>query len=145
MSDVGTATVRVTHDHGATAERVFDAWVDPAVARGWLFNAPGGQIVRADIDARVGGRFTIVDRREDGDAEHVGRYVEVERPRRLVFDFSVPKYSTLETRVTIDIVPAGTGCALTLTHDGVLADSLERTRQGWTTMLQRLDDHLAAR
>lgn len=139
MSADPTGTVRVAHRFDVPRERVFDAWLDPAQARRWLFVAPGGQIVRCDIDARVGGRFTIVDRREGEDVEHVGSYLEIARPARLVFSFSVPKFSAVETRVAIDIVPAGTGCSATLTHEGVLPDYVERTRQGWTTMLQGLD------
>ena len=64
------------------------------------------------------------------DIDHVGEYLEIERPTRLVFTFAVPKYSPESTRVSIDIVPAGTGCKLTLTHEGVLPEWVSRTRGG---------------
>ncbi len=48
--------VRVTRRFDASAERVFDAWLGPAKASRFLFATPAGQMVRADIDARVGGR-----------------------------------------------------------------------------------------
>ncbi|HYN64260.1 MAG TPA: SRPBCC family protein [Candidatus Limnocylindrales bacterium] len=135
-----SATVRVSHRFSASPERVFNAWLDPATASRWLFATPSGLNVRAEIDARVGGRFTIVDRREGEDIEHTGEYLEIDRPRRLVFSFAVPKYSQQFTRVCIDIVPVdGGGCELTLTHEGVLQDYLARTRDGWQTMLQGLD------
>jgi uncharacterized protein YndB with AHSA1/START domain len=122
----------------APAERVFDAWLDPNSAGKWLFATETGQMVRVEIDARVGGHFAFVDRRDGVDVEHVGEYFEIDRPRRLAFHFSVPKYSTVVTRVTIDIVPLGSACELTLTHEGVLPEWLEPTKTGWTGILGTL-------
>src|ERR1043165_7111000 len=71
--------------------------------------------------------------------DHAGEYIEVERPRRLSFDFSVPKFSTQRTRVTIDIAPNGDDAAeLTLTHEGVLDGWEEKTKAGWATILEAL-------
>jgi uncharacterized protein YndB with AHSA1/START domain len=136
-------TVRVTRRFGAPAERVFDAWLDPKTAGRWLFATATGQMVRVEIDARIGGRFIFVDRRDGEDIEHCGEYVDIDRPRRLVFTFGVPKYSTETTRVCIDIVPRDTGCELTLTHEGVLPEYAERTLGGWTEILGRLAAGLA--
>lgn len=136
------ATVRVSHRFDASAERVFDAWLDAEKARTFLFATASGQMVRADIDGRVGGAFCFVDRRDGKDVEHVGTYLEIDRPRRLVFTFAVPTYSAATTRVTIDIVPADTGCTLTLTHEGVLADWASQTESGWTMILDGLASRL---
>ncbi|HEY1785380.1 MAG TPA: SRPBCC family protein [Pirellulales bacterium] len=130
--------IQVTHSFEQPAERVFDAWLDPANAGRWLFATPTGQMVRVAIDPRVGGSFTLVDRRGGDDVEHTGQYLEIARPRRLVFTFSVPKYSALSTTVTIDIVAAGTSCELKLTHDGVLPEYASRTREGWGKILTGL-------
>jgi uncharacterized protein YndB with AHSA1/START domain len=132
------ATVRVAHHFSASAERVFDAWLDPAKAGKFLFATPTGTMVRAEIDPRVGGRFCFVDRRDGQDAEHVGTYLEIDRPRRLVFTFGVPQFSSEMTRVTIEIVAHGTGCELTLTHDDVLPDYATRTEGGWRMILDSL-------
>lgn len=98
-------------------------------------------MVRAEIDARVGGKFVFTDRRDGVDVEHTGEYLEIERPRRLVFTFAVPQFSAESTRVSIDIVPLETGCELTLTHEGVLPDYVTRTEAGWGMIL----DNLAAK
>jgi uncharacterized protein YndB with AHSA1/START domain len=138
MSTQDRAMVRVTHRFSTSAERVFDAWLDPAKARKFLFTTPTGQIVRAEIDARVGGAFCFVDRRDGEDVEHSGKYLEIDRPRRLVFSFVVPKYSREITRVTIEIAPEGSGCTLTLTHEGVLLEWAKPTEGGWTGILKDL-------
>ena len=130
--------VRVHRRFDASAERVCDAWLDPIRAGRWFFATPTGVMVRTEIDPRVGGRFCFVDRRDGVNVEHVGEYLEIDRPRRLVFTFGVPQYSSQFTRVSIDIVASDTGCELTLAHEGVLPDYANRTRQGWTGMLEGL-------
>jgi len=134
--------VRLTRHFDASPERVFDAWLDPAAAGKWLFATPTGQMTRVEIDARVGGKFLLI-RRDGDDVDHKGEYIEVDRPRRLAFTFKVPKYSSENTRVTIDIVPVGNGCNLTLTHEAVLPEWLDRTRQGWTMILDNLAGQLS--
>lgn len=133
--------VRVTHRFEATAERVYDAFFDREKVAKFLFATPAGRVVRCEIDARVGGRFVIVDRRGTDDVEHVGRYVELERPRRIVFAFSVPRYSTDEDTVCIDIEPRAVGCELTLTHEmnSKYAQFAPRTRDGWSKMVEVLE------
>jgi uncharacterized protein YndB with AHSA1/START domain len=142
MKPEQTVSVRVTHRFAASAERVFDAWLDPSKVCKFLFATPTGQIVRVDIDARVGGRFTIVDRRNGEDVEHVGTYVAIERPRRLVFGLSVPKYSSDESRVEIEIQPLAQGCELTLVQymPGRYAEAKGRSQDGWRRILEMLDE-----
>lgn len=132
-------TIQVRHTFSASPERVFDAWLDPAKAGQFLFATPTGQMVKAEIDARVGGRFLFVDRRDGTDVEHTGEYLEIERPSRLVFSFGVPQFSPEFTRVTVEITPQGTGCVLILTHEGVLPDYQDRTQAGWRMILDGLE------
>jgi uncharacterized protein YndB with AHSA1/START domain len=128
---------RVTHRFDASAERVYDAFLDPDRAGRFMFATPTGQIVRCDIDARVGGAFTIVDRRNGEDVVHTGKYLTLERPRRIVFTLSVEKYSSGTDTVTIDIAPLRKGCELTLTHEMSAQDPSVRGRAeaGWAEIL----------
>jgi uncharacterized protein YndB with AHSA1/START domain len=130
-------TVRVTRAFRVSAERVYDAWLDPAKAGRFLFATPTGQMVKVELDPRVGGRFLFVDRRAGQDVAHHGRYLALERPRRLAFDFWLDDERD-KTRVTVTIVPAGAGCELTLVHERVEAEYAERTQGGWTTILESL-------
>ena len=132
-----TSTVTVARRIAAPPEQVFDAWLDPKLAAQWLFATADGVMERCEIDAQVGGRFRIDERRGDTVAEHFGEYVEIDRPRRLAFDFWT-SFSAERTRVTVAIAADGDGSLLTLVHEGVWSDYEARTRQGWTTILEGL-------
>jgi len=139
------SSFRVTRHYDAPPEEVFDAWLDPQRAGKFLFATPTGKMLRVEIDPRVGGTFNITERRDGDDVEHVGDYTEIDRPRRLAFDFAVPKYSSQRTRVTIDIAPAAVGSKLTLTQEGVMPGYEERTREGWRSVLEGLAAALSER
>ena len=135
--------VRVTHRYKAPPEIVFDAFFDVNLAKKFMFATPDGEMVKAELDPRVGGKFNFTDRRpEHGDVEHVGTWLEIDRPRRLVFEFAVPQYDPGKTVVTIEIAPDGDGSVLTLSHDGVFEDYLAQTQKGWTMILANLETAL---
>ncbi|MHC5543277.1 SRPBCC family protein, partial [Singulisphaera rosea] len=103
------------------------------------------RMVRAETDPRVGGTFCFVDRRDGRDIEHLGEYLELERPSRLVFAFCVPMFSSERTRVIVDIVPLDDGgCELTLTHENVHVEYASRTEEGWGKLLDALDATIGA-
>ncbi|MEZ0224328.1 MAG: SRPBCC domain-containing protein [Alphaproteobacteria bacterium] len=136
-------TVSVSRHFDQPAEKVFDAWLDPKTAGKWLFSTPTGKMVKVEIEARPGGHFTFTDRRDGEDIEHTGQYEVINCPRQIVFTFGVPKFTGKEvTRVLLDFVPAGKGCDLTLTHEGVWADYAERTKEGWGKILAGLAGEL---
>ncbi|HWF47379.1 MAG TPA: SRPBCC domain-containing protein, partial [Bryobacteraceae bacterium] len=131
-------TVRVSRQFNTTAERVFDAWLDPQRARQFLFTRSGQVVVHAEIDAQVGGSFLFVARRDGKDIDHIGKYLEIDRPRRLVFTLCVPSVWSDDNRIAVDIVPLETGCELTITHEGVLPEQESRIEGGWTLFLEGL-------
>jgi uncharacterized protein YndB with AHSA1/START domain len=133
-----TGKVVIKRVFDAPAERVFDAWLDPAAAARWLYATPDGKMVRVEIDARVGGNYTITEQRGDLAAAHVGTYLEIDRPRRLVFEFRVPHASELTSRVTVVIAPRGAGCELTLTHEGLPLEFVGKVNGGWNTCFDNL-------
>lgn len=139
MTEAVTSPVVVTRSFAAAPERVFDAFLDLKVAARFLFATATGEMITAQIDARVGGRFTFIERRpEMGEVRHVGEYLQIERPRRLVFSFGVPQFDPRMTTVTIEIRPSAGGCELTLTNDGVPPDYALRNHEGWTRILAGL-------
>jgi uncharacterized protein YndB with AHSA1/START domain len=96
---------RVAHRFTAPAERVCDAFLDVSTARRFLYASATGEIIRAELDPRVGGTYVLTDRRDGAEVEHTGEYLEIDRPRRIVFTMFVPGYSTSPDHVTVEIVP----------------------------------------
>jgi uncharacterized protein YndB with AHSA1/START domain len=126
---------RFRHPRG----RVFDAFLDPARVGLWLFHTPDGLMEQIDYDPVPGGAFLIVERRGETLARHLGRFVEIVRPERIVFDFRTDETEP-PTRVTVAFVADGGGCTVILTHDlaAAWAEYADRTRHGWTTILNGL-------
>ena len=136
--------LEVSRHIDAAPERVFDAWLDPDQVGQWLFATPEGVMEKVEIDPRVGGQFLIVERRGGEAAEHFGEYLEIDRPRKLVFTFAALRGAGF-TKVTVTIAPDGDGSRLVLVHemDPQWAEYEDRTREGWTKILDGLAQTLA--
>ena len=148
MSAHEPVIVRVVRSFEAPPDRVFDAWLDPKMIARFMFgpHLRDETIVRLEIDARVGGSFSFVVRRGGEEFDHVGEYVEIERPARFVFTWGVRRAGPPDmSRVIIEIAPRPSGSELTLIHElhPDWADYAERTQAGWTKMLEALATSLA--
>ena len=139
-----TVPVVVSRFIDAPLQRVYDAWLIPQNASKWLFATPTGHMIRAEIDPTVGGKFRFTDRRDGDDVDHVGKFLELLPSRRIVFTFTVPKYSKEETLVRVDFSAKGKGTKVLLTHDGVLPEGSAKTMEGWTKILDGLAKEVTA-
>ena len=150
--------IQVTHRYSASAERVFDAWLTPGQASRFLFRTRTGNVMQCEIQPEVGGGFTVIDRRPAADGEesvfdvvHMGKYLELDRPRRIVFEFSVLTFGNeTPTRVTVDLAPVNAfACEMTLTHEMGSGDAVrameESSRKGWNNMLALMERELFPR
>jgi uncharacterized protein YndB with AHSA1/START domain len=129
------ATVEREVRIAARPETVFDFFVDPQKMLQWKGR-------KADLDSRSGGVYRV----EINDEATVrGEYVEIDRPRRVVFTWgwegqesgvhAVPPGSS---RVEVDLIPDGDGTLLRLRHLDLPETSREIHGQGWDLYLGRL-------
>lgn len=135
--DGPTVRMRVSRRVNASPERVFDAWIDPSIACNWLFTTKTSETTY-DLDVRVGGAFTITRRRGGKEYVAVGTYLVIERPHRLVFTFSMPQFAADVDTVTVEIVPDGDGCEVTVTQEGRPGYE-HSTERGWGKMFDMLE------
>ena len=133
--------------YNVPAERVYNTLLDPAKASRFMFATLTGKMIRAEIDPQVGGGFLFVDRRPDGDAAHYGRYVALDKPHRIAFEFAVQKDAKETDLVTIEIAPLEKGCQLTLTHEmkAEYAGIQDQVKQGWDGILDGLGAELRSK
>jgi len=92
---------------------------------------------RAVLDPRPGGEFTLFF----GSNAVRGRYLELDRPRRLVISWGrggsaefPPEASTLE--VTLE--PEGDGTRVSIVHSGLPEPEAPKHAAGWRSYLVRL-------
>ena len=118
---------------------VFDAWLDPKKVTMWF--GPGlGDMIRVEVDPKVGGAFSFVQRRDGEDIDHTGQYLEIAKPTRLVFTWSVPAYSPEIARIIVEIFALPGGCEATVTHElrPEWAEFADRAAASWSQMLDAM-------
>ncbi len=139
IADSPTASVKRILN--ATPGEVFDAWTDPEQARQWMCPV-GATVPELTLEARVGGRLRLVMRVGGKAFIHLGEFLEVERPRRLVFTWITMYTRYRKSVVTVEFEPVEDRTELRITHVLLPDEELaEAHRSGWEGLL----DHLEAR
>lgn len=129
-----TSELRLSRTLSSPAERVWQAFTDPAALASWLW--PERFATTAELDLRVGGRYRIEG--PGAGMAVAGEYVAVEAPRRLVFTWRWDGEPD-ETLVTVELTPTGAGTELVLVHERFTDDAQrDEHAKGWSDCLDRL-------
>ena len=124
----------------AGAEQIFDLWTNPDLMAQWMSPFPGVVDCKASSDLRPGGTFSLVMSSAESRREVSGTYVEIDRPRKLVFTWIGPLTNNMNTLVTVELDPQGDETDLVLTHRRLPTVAIhEGHTRGWGNIL----DHLA--
>jgi uncharacterized protein YndB with AHSA1/START domain len=129
----------------APRDAVFAAWTDPALLSKW-WGPRGVSLAAAEIDLRVGGRYRLANRYEDGSVLWItGVFEVIDEPSRLTYTWAHEPVgdATEHTRVTVRFENHGEGTEVIVVHQGFRsARSQETHRTGWA---ECLDDLAGAR
>jgi uncharacterized protein YndB with AHSA1/START domain len=122
------------------AERaaVYAAWTEPETMRKW-FCPRDLQLVSAEADVRVGGRFRA--EMSNGSETHtvLGMYREVVPGERLVFSHQWQEQDAVETLVTVEFADRDGGTLVSLTHEGFRnRESRKGHEGGWASTFDNL-------
>jgi uncharacterized protein YndB with AHSA1/START domain len=127
-------------------ERVFDAFLSTEMVGKFMFGPQlrDEEIVSLTNEPWEGGSFSYVVRRDGQLINHIGKYVEIAYPRRLVFTWQVEEEGSDRSEVIIEIAPIIDGCELTLTHEMARKweGFVEQSKVAWGKMLDKLTEIL---
>ena len=129
----------------ASPQKVFSAWTDPEKVKRWM-GPREVKMLRAEGDARVGGRFRWVMQAPDGEEHDVsGIYREVVPNEKLVFTWAWKTTPERESLVTLTFKRDGDGTLFTLNHEQFFdEDARNRHEHGWTGAMEKLDEFVSA-
>ena len=131
--------VTVTREIPAPAEKVFDAWIDPKSPGGPWFGAE-----RTIVNPMVDGLYYFAVKWEGRIWAHYGRFLQLDRPRRVQYTWMSEATKGLESVVDVAFDPRGDHTEVTLRHTGIPDDELGRQhQQGWTAILGMLAESFA--
>jgi len=142
-------SLTVSREIAASAEELFDAWLDPESMSAWM-KPRDIRETHAETDPREGGAFRIVMVRNDSDSVlHTGMYRVIDRPRRLVFTWVSPHTDFRDSVLTVTFEPAGAAGAagasdastVVQIHHVGLPSAAEQAghTDGWTSALEVLE------
>jgi uncharacterized protein YndB with AHSA1/START domain len=141
LDDTTGPSVQIRRRVKATAEQVFDLWTQPDLMVRWMSPFPGAVDCKASCDLRPGGAFSLVMTSKEANREVSGTYVEVHRPRKLVFTWIGPLTNHVNTLVTVELYPRGDETDLVLTHERLPTVTIvEGHTRGWGNILDHLAD-----
>ena len=135
----------------APPERVFEALTDPKQMSQWWGEKGLYRITVVQADLRVGGKWLSSGVAADGKPFSVdGEYIEIDRPRLLVYTWNPSFAHTLKTVVRCELIPqdvhglqsrgpqrVGTGTLVKIHQDGFAGDLklAQDHGRGWTRVL----------
>lgn len=138
--DATGAIVQIRRRVKAGPEQIFDLWTKPDLMVRWMSPFPGAVDCKASCDLRPGGAFSLVMTSADASRDVSGTYVQIDRPRRLVFTWIGPLTNNVNTLVTVELNPRGDETELVLTHERLPTPAIhDGHTRGWGHIL----DHLA--
>jgi uncharacterized protein YndB with AHSA1/START domain len=142
MKSGKTFDVKAEYKFSAEPAKVYDAWLDEELAQRWF--GPGlGETLPVSIDSRVGGRFRIVQIRDNLPVGHSGEYLVLERPKHLSFTWETDDAEETDI-VNIWIEPDRKGSKVIVVHtmDLQWKEFGGSAKSAWLSMMAKMNELL---
>lgn len=136
---IQTIEIGLTRTMPATPEEVYDLWL-AANSPGSPWYGGSHRIVQPVVD----GLFCLTVQHEGSDYAHYGRFLALERPRRIGHTWISRATQGLESVVTLTFEAQEQQTLVHLQHAGVPDDKVGRQHeQGWAFVLDAMADRLS--
>lgn len=139
-SKMKTIDLTATRTIAAAPTNVYDTWLDSKKPGGPWFGVAG-----AIVNPVAGGLFYHAVHFEGHDWAHYGRFIVLDRPRRIQHSWVSEATRGLESIVTLTFDAQGDRTLVTLHHANVPDDEMgRRHKEGWGFVLGALADRFAS-
>ncbi|MBO6717505.1 MAG: SRPBCC domain-containing protein [Rhizobiaceae bacterium] len=135
----------VSRTIAAPRDKVFNAWLSPAMMAKFMRPSAGDRQARVTNDPKKGGSFEIVMvTAENREIPHTGTYLAIDPHSHLAFTWASP-HSLDDSRVTIDFAERGPNETEVTLHQVKFRSEQARDGhvKGWTVILAELEKELA--
>ena len=125
----------------APIDKVFDAWLNPKMLSKFMTPMPGMPASDVENDARPGGGFTIIMHVGDDNLPHTGKYLEINRPNKLVFTWA-SHWSLDDSTVTLVFTKIDDHkTKISLSHVKFIDEQKRLDHEGgWSSILDKLNE-----
>ena len=125
--------VVLTRDFDAPPTKVFAAWTDVELLTKWFGCASDSLWTVHTWDVQVGGALHVSLDFDGTSYEVHGRFVEVDEPHRLRYEWEAGQV------ITVSIEAVGDGSRMTVEHAGLPAKEMDRiVTDGWTACVTQI-------
>jgi uncharacterized protein YndB with AHSA1/START domain len=132
-------TLDISRTINAPAEKLFNAWLDPAMLSRFMMPGEGMSEAIVENDPREGGKFSIIMQGQENKIPHSGTYLKIDPHSQLVFTWE-SVHSIDGSTVTLNFVPEGKGTRIDL-HQVKFFNEEKRDahNMGWNVIFNVLE------
>ena len=125
-----TVDIKLERTIPGSPNEVFDAWLDPRIP-----GTPWHENEKLIVTAKVDGLWYW---RSLGGTPHYGRFMDIDRPRRIQHSWMSPNTLGVESLVTVTFQKQGEGTLMTLLHCGLPNDAMAKAHEkGWSSIIDK--------
>ena len=138
---IKTTEIKLSRTVQASASEVYDLWIDPKSPGSPWFGVP-----KAIVNPKVDGLFYHLVQFGGHDWAHYGRFITLERGKRLEHTWVSEATRGLESVVTLTFEAKGDDTVIHLHHSNVPDDEMgRRHEQGWGFVLGAISERFLQR
>ena len=126
---------------------VFDEWLDPEGMTEWMCPRPA-RAVKIALEPVVGGALRIDIDDRPASLYVTGRFIELDRPRRLRFTWSCSDWEdpSVQSLVTVTLEDhGGDETMMTIEHEQLPPEEVDSHQHGWGTIAVQLGGAIRGR